>query len=324
MEHDLLRTPQVFLHADDLGMNQRVTDGILAGFTEGLLTSTSLLANAPAFEYAISRWGWLEEERESGRLASAAKRRMLNDDGTDPFDLGVHLNLTQGSPLTPGFPKELLDNTGRFPGVGRIFSRLFWGADHWRAAIQQELSAQIERVIESGLKPTHLNGHQYVELMPGVADILVGLAERYQIHVIRVALERRVGTALRGNPRPISNWCLAHVKRCFASRFRKRIDQRRLHHTDHFCGTAHAGCVSLNVLRKFVAGLPRHTNLEVGLHPGMEPTEVDLSATAAGWIDPLANLRPQELAMLQSPDTVQMLASERLSLSRLANLSRSD
>ena len=324
MEHDHLRTPQIFLHADDLGLNRCVTDGILAGFTEGLLTSTSVLANAPAFEYAVSRWKRLEQERVSGCLASAAKRQLLNDDGTCPFDLGVHLNLTQGRPLTPAFPKELLDDTGRFPGVGRIFAQLFWRADRWREAIHRELSAQIERVLDNGLKPTHFNGHQYVELMPGVAEIILQLAERFQIRVVRVAFERRVATAFCGNPRPISNWCLAHVKHCFAGQFRKRMAHGPLHHADQFCGTAHAGHVSLNVLRKFVVGLPRHASLEIGLHPGMEPTEIDLPATAAGWFDPLANLRPQELAMLQSPHTAQVLASERLCLSRLANLSRPD
>lgn len=302
-------------------MNRCVTDGILAGFTEGLLTSTSVLANAPDFEYAISRWKWLEEERAAGRLASAAKRRILHDDGTHPFDLGVHLNLTQGRPLTPAFPAQLLDTNGRFPGIGRIFARMILNSGRWREAIFQELSAQIERVTKSGLKPTHLNGHQYVELVPGVADIIFQLAEKFQIRILRVALERRVGTALRGSHRPISNWCLAQVKRGFAWRFRKRMAQTKLHFADRFCGTAHAGRVSLDVLRSFVIGLPRQGNLEIGLHPGTEPTEIETKEMSVDWFDPLADLRPQELAMLRSMDTVQLLASERLRLSRLATLS---
>ena len=37
----------IILHADDFGMNPAVTAGIVRGFEHGLLTSTSLLTNAP-------------------------------------------------------------------------------------------------------------------------------------------------------------------------------------------------------------------------------------------------------------------------------------
>ena len=38
---------RLVLHADDFGMSRAVTDGILRGFQYGLLTSTSVLVNAP-------------------------------------------------------------------------------------------------------------------------------------------------------------------------------------------------------------------------------------------------------------------------------------
>ena len=319
MERLVERATQVFLHADDLGMNRSVTDGILAGFASGLLTSTSVLANAPAFEYAISQWRWLEDERASGRLASLANRRRLHDDDEAPFDLGVHLNLTQGKPLTGEFPRELLDAAGRFPGIGRIFQRLVFGSGRWRVAIQNELAAQVAKVIDSGLKPTHFNGHQYVELVPGVAELIPKLAERFQIEVVRVAAERRLANAFHGCPRPVLNGGLALVKLGFAQRFRQRARQHRLRHPNDFCGTAHAGHVSLDVLRRFVADVPRGQSLEIGLHPGLSPSEIELNELADGWLDPLENLRPQELALLQSHDAVDLLASAGLRLGRLAN-----
>ena len=109
-------SPRLILHADDLGMNRAVTAGVLRGFQSGLLTSTSLLANAPGAPQALEQWKALLEEQRAGRLASAAGRKRL-DDPLRPFDLGVHLNLTQGRPLSGSYPGELLDAEGRFPGV---------------------------------------------------------------------------------------------------------------------------------------------------------------------------------------------------------------
>ena len=109
---------RLVLHADDLGMNRAISEGILRGFREGLLTSTSLLANAPDAGRALQQWKGLLAEHAAGRLPSAAARRRL-DDPDRPFDLGVHLNLTQGRPLSGSrYPAELLD-------AGRPFSRRF-------------------------------------------------------------------------------------------------------------------------------------------------------------------------------------------------------
>lgn len=102
-------------------MNRAVSDGILHGFRHGLLTSTSLLANAPDAARALSLWKGLLIERSNGLLPSAEAHRRL-DDPDCPFDLGVHLNLTQGRPLGDRYPGELLDAEGRFPGVFSLFA----------------------------------------------------------------------------------------------------------------------------------------------------------------------------------------------------------
>ena len=116
-------------------MNRAVSEGILRGFRQGLLTSTSLLANAPdAGSGACSSGKSWRTSVPAGRLPSAAARRRLGDPDC-PFDLGVHLNLTQGRPLTGSrYPAELLDPHGRFPGVFALFARLRRSGDRFRAA----------------------------------------------------------------------------------------------------------------------------------------------------------------------------------------------
>ncbi len=137
----------LFLHADDFGMSRCITDGIIDAFANGVLTSTSMLMNAPEVNYGFEKWHWLEAERIAGRLQTTL-RQQCGDSGVVPFDLGVHLNLSQGRPVTSEYPAELLDRNGCFPGIGTVFRKLFFGGERWRTAIRTELAAQIARLVD--------------------------------------------------------------------------------------------------------------------------------------------------------------------------------
>jgi predicted glycoside hydrolase/deacetylase ChbG (UPF0249 family) len=300
---------RIVLHADDFGMNGPVNAGIIAGFSQGVLTSTAILANGPGFDDAVGGWMRLEQARVAGRLGSDHFRRRLGDDGEWPFDLGVHLNLTQGTPLTPGFPQECLDSHGRFAGIGRILRTLTLAPGRLRPAVEQELDAQIARVVDAGLRPTHLNGHHYVELIPALAEPIRALAVRFQIPAARVARERHVWT------------CLTLVTSGLASRLRQQL-QHDLSLADAFIGTAHAGRISLDLLRRGVRDLRPGSTLEVGLHPGDAPRAANARDLADGWRDAIANLRPSDLALVQSPQLVELLAGARVQLGRIAWLPR--
>jgi chitin disaccharide deacetylase len=338
---------RLILHADDLGMNRAVNEGIRRGFRHGLLTSASLLANAPDAAWGLEQWKVLSEERAGGQLPSAGARRKLGDLDY-PFDLGVHVNLTQGRPLLGSYPAELLDATGRFPGVLALFARLRRGGDRFRAPIRAELERQVQVVLDHGLRPTHLNGHQYIEMMPGVSAIVLEVMERFAIHVVRVAHEPALFRTTVLNGFHVWRWPLALVKRHFAGRFRAMIDARAIAHPEAFYGTAHAGGVDLRLLRLFLAGgrnvsggadipvcpkcrvlsgrqecLPHSGGtcglVEIALHPGEAAAEASPAQEANGWHDPLAALRPGELQMLVSAELAAGLESAGWLLGRLAS-----
>ena len=317
LKHNL-RDARLVLHADDLGMNRAVTDGILRGFRDGLLTSTSLLANAPDAARALDEWKVLVGEQGSGHLPSRAWRESLGDPRL-PFDLGVHLNLTQGRPLSRGYPAELLDSEGRFSGVFSLFAQLRHSGDRFRPAILEELTQQVQVVCDHGLRPTHLNGHQYVEMIPAVTTVMLELLERFRIKVVRVAWERSLlrSTLLGGRP---WSWPLARVKHAFARRFRARMDSLGVAHADVFFGTAHAGRADLRLLRVFLASARDDQLIEIGLHPGEEAGELPLEHRADGWLDPLAQARPKELKMLLSAELLECVKSSGRRLGRLAGV----
>ena len=311
-----IRHPRLVLHADDLGMNRAVTDGIFRGFRHGLLTSTSLLANGPDAVRAIQQWKTLAKEYAADGLRSMPERRALGDPDR-AFDLGVHLNLTQGRPLSGSrYPAALLAADGRFPGVLGLFVRLQRHGHTHRAAIRVELEQQVQLVCDHGLKPTHLNGHQYIEMIPAVTAVVVELLTRFGIHVVRVPRERAVlrSTVLRGR---LWKWPLAGMKQIFAERFGTRINALRIAHPDVFFGTVDAGNIDLRLLRRFLACVRKGRLVEVGLHPGEASTGASTEDRQNGWLDPLARCRPSELQMLTSVGLTDYLESAGWRLGRL-------
>jgi predicted glycoside hydrolase/deacetylase ChbG (UPF0249 family) len=307
----------IVLHADDLGLNPAVTEGVLNGFRHGLLTSSSLLSNAPDAAGALDMWKRLEAERRAGGLPSLAKRQRLGDPD-QPFDLGVHLNLTQGRPLTGDrYPSELLDAHGRFPGVFALFARLRRRGDRFRAALQGELEEQVRFLVDHGLKPTHLNGHQYVELLPQVRSLVPALLAKFSIPTMRVAFEPslfRSTMLCRFQP---WKWPLGWLKRCFAIRLRAEMDRLRIAHPAAFYGTVHAGCVDMRTLRCFFTNGRRFRLVEIGLHPAETPRVLSAEEATGGWQDPLAWLRHDELQLLVGDELAALMEAENLRLGRL-------
>lgn len=326
------------LHADDFGMNEAVNRGILLGFSHGLLTSTAILTNAPGCATAIAQWQDLLSRFTQRTLSSRESRERLADSRA-PFDLGVHLNLTQGRPLTADrYPALLLDDEGRFPGVFGLARRLLISGRKFRPAIERELTAQIEVLLDHGLAPTHLNAHQYIDLFPVLAAILPELLRRYAIRVVRVPWERGLTrtTLLRGLE-PV-NWSLGQIKRLFA--FHHLVEMRRhgVAHPAGYFGTSHAGRIDLGLMQRFVASAnPGLT--EIGLHPGCfgpscivpdcvergsamtdDPASATADSSDDGWYDPLAEQRSRELWLLTSPGLVELLEAEHIRLGRLSEL----
>jgi chitin disaccharide deacetylase len=311
---------RIVLHADDLGMSEAVSSGILQGFERGLLTSTSLLSNAPDAARVLEDWQDLESRRAGGNLASRPRRQRLHDP-EQPFDLGIHLNLTQGRPLIGGrYPAELLDANGCFPGIFGLFRRLRRTNAAVTAALEEELTCQVQFMLDRGHQPTHLNGHQYIELLPAVSGIARSLLQRFRIPAVRVAweptwLKSFTWPGIRTTP-----WLIGGLKKFYANRFRKIMLRSDVTFADAFFGTMTAGTTTLETLRAFLAASQNFRLAEIGLHPGGRAGK-ELPKEKA-WRDPLADLRPREAAMVASVDLENLLAAGGYHLGRLGRAER--
>jgi predicted glycoside hydrolase/deacetylase ChbG (UPF0249 family) len=308
----------LILHADDFGLNAAVTDGIIEAFDRGLLTSTSLLTNAQAAELALDRWPRLEARQRSGDVSSTAARRRLGDSQA-PFDLGVHLNLTQGVPLTADrFPSELVDSSGCFVGPGPLFLELCRRGHRHQAAIEAELETQVRWLLDRGVTPTHFNGHQYIEMMPVVSDVIASLAQRFDVPYVRAAVEPGYWhTSLRPGLR-VANCCLSHVKRYYACRWAAMLDRFGMERAGAFFGASHAGRIDLALMRHFLRLAGKYAVSEIAFHPGQAPHAEGQHEAVDTWHDPLAAVRPGELALLCSPELTELLMANAFRLGRLA------
>ena len=179
----------------------------------------------------------------------------------------MHLNLTQGRPLTKTYPAPLLDEEGRFCGIGKLFRHLRRTRPDFESALRSEAAAQIEFLKMRGVHPTHINGHQYVELLPGLRDTLQGLMARYGIDRLRIARERGLARTTLFRRLQAANWALAHVKRFYAVRLEREAQAWNVEFPDAFFGTSHAGRVDLPLVRQFLASGRRARLIEIGLHP---------------------------------------------------------
>ena len=153
---------RLIINADDLGSGPGRDKGILWAFQEGLISSASILANGPTFQ-------------------EAAQRALHHG-----LPIGVHLNLSEGRPLTGALP-GITDNRGSLPGKYRLRSLLDRPLRNAQD-IFDELSAQVSRVIEAGLQPDHLDTHQHFFLFPELTDMVIALAREHGIPALRLPL----------------------------------------------------------------------------------------------------------------------------------------
>ena len=148
--------------ADDAGLDPGMTAGAIEAHRNGIVTACSIVANGVAFDDAVARL------RDVPALA-----------------VGVHLALVEERALTTG--EAMPRNYVRF-----LLAR--------KRDPEAELRAQIEKVLATGLRVTHVNGHQHLHMLPRLFELVERLAVEYHIPYIRtvrdfggrVPLPRRV------------------------------------------------------------------------------------------------------------------------------------
>lgn len=158
--------PQVIINADDFGYSDGVNAGIKKAYEEGILTSTTALANGPAIENPL---------QNITNASSLSK---------PPLGIGVHLTLTYGEPLLPSlwnfpmFVRPFKDNQQK-AWVGSAWKEYF--SQFTEEQVEKEYTSQIEKVKEIFGQIDHIDSHHGSASYPPADKAYALVAKKYHL-----------------------------------------------------------------------------------------------------------------------------------------------
>ena len=149
---------KLIINADDFGLTSGVNRGVITCHAAGIVTSTTLMVQGAAAP-------------EAADLAAA----------NPGLGVGLHLNLTAGSPVLPvDRVPSLVNSDGLFPG--RLQAALWLTTGHARGVhLEKEITAQLERCRALGIEPTHVDSHHHIHAHPRLRTLLVRVCRKLGI-----------------------------------------------------------------------------------------------------------------------------------------------
>jgi hopanoid biosynthesis associated protein HpnK len=276
------------VNADDLGLTPGVNTGIFDAHDRGILTSASLFAHAPATADAVRR-AWARPS----------------------LGVGVHLTLVDGTPMLPPHRvPSLVEDDGRFRASWKPFIVACLRGRVALAEVEQELTAQIDRIRSEGIRLTHLDAHKHVHAFPPIFKIVARLAERLGIPVVRVPYEKWLPVG--GNHQ--QRWTArsqALLNAAMLPWARRDYRTATVHglRAPQFVGRSHTGVLSADSLEGLLRRL-RPGITELMVHPGYVDAALSQTRTR------LLSSRADEVQLLCATDTHDLVADEGIQLIR--------
>lgn len=219
MSHGSVMTEYI-VHADDFGYSDDVNACIDQCIKKAWVSETSLMVNMPACEDAV---------------------RMAVEHGYID-KVGIHLNLTEGVPLTNPIKNlpNFCDGSGRFNKKFHLSTlKRFFLSSREKFAVEMELSAQFERFLGYGGVMRRIDSHHHVHTNWAIYRLILPLARKYGFTAMRISADMH---KVRFDKEIYKRLFNADVRRSFAT-------------TDHFDG--------------IVDGIltPNDSTVEVMVHP---------------------------------------------------------
>ena len=240
----------LIVNADDLGADVYRNQGIAEAVDAGIVTSVSVLVNGPAFNDALARLSvWQDRD----------------------VSVGLHVNLSEGYPVC----KELAvlpDEHGCFRGKSSTHKLLMqMGNQELVQEVALEIEAQIELLESTGVRISHLDGHQHVHVFPVVIAAAVQAARSHGIAWLRIPNERPLPDRGEANHDHSEILCREAVMFSrLATLARPFLNGSGVRTTDNFRGLYAKGRISLSYLGNMLSKLPPGLT-ELMVHPGRVP-----------------------------------------------------
>ena len=146
---------KIIINADDFGYCEAVNYGIISAHNNGIVRSTSMMANMPGVEHGV---GLLKENKT--------------------LNCGVHMTLSCCRPLLSNL-KTIVDKDGFF--IRRITDEIIEKMDC--DEIYRELCAQIDRVKGLGIDISHLDSHHHIHTLVSLKPVIEKIVTKYNLPI---------------------------------------------------------------------------------------------------------------------------------------------
>jgi predicted glycoside hydrolase/deacetylase ChbG (UPF0249 family) len=155
---------KLIINADDFGINKEVNCAIMTAMELNICTDSTLLVN-------------FENSEDASKLAIANNKK---------DNIGIHLNLTEGYPLT-----TKIRNESRFCNSDGLFhfkknKRIIYLSRSEKKAVYEELTSQIQLCRKMGIPITHADSHNHIHEEPGLLILILNILKKENISFLRI------------------------------------------------------------------------------------------------------------------------------------------
>jgi hopanoid biosynthesis associated protein HpnK len=282
---------RLIVNADDFAFTSGINRAIVEAHTHGIVTSSTLMANGPAFEEAVGQ------------------ARAVPD-----LSVGCHVVLIDGEPVLDAARLPTLTSAGsgaaRFrDGLKSFAARALAGRLN-SAEIEAEVTAQIRKIQSAGLTVSHVDTHKHTHLFPAVLQPLLRAARACGVQSIRNPFGPRrplKSSELLVRPGLWTRYAEVRILRTLAGKFSDAVRREGLATPDGTLGIVVTGTLDEKLFRGIAAAIPEGT-WEFVCHPGYNDDDLQRARTR------LRESRETELRLLTMPDARQLLLDQGITL----------
>ena len=260
---------------------------IVQAHKSGVVTSSTLMANGPAFAEAI-------------QLAKASPN----------LSVGCHIVLIDGQPVLDASTLTTITDPGGFRDGLKTFAARALAGRMKASEIEAEAKAQIQKIQSAGITVSHIDTHKHTHIFPQVLRPLLRAARECGVHAVRNPFGPRFplrSSQLLKRPNLWTRLAEVQVLGRFAGQFRRAVAQEHFLTPAGTLGIEVTGTLDETLFQAIAESIPEGT-WEFVCHPGYNDADLAASKTR------LRESREVELRVLTMPDARDILAQRGIQL----------
>lgn len=246
---------KIFVHADDFGISDEISNNILDTIQNGVTNSISIVTNTDSFQ------------------ENAEKIKAFQN-----LTQTLHINIVEGKPLASKSEiPDIVNQDGEFKySFFTLWLKYVFASKEKKGEFREQLGIEIAYQIQRYMsifetKELRVDSHMHLHMIPFVFDLLLEMAKEYPIKHIRIPCEKRYIDRFSWR-KYISVNLVKHVLLNFLSNINApKLKEYGINRNDFFIGVLSTGNCGYHDLKSGLEVIRRGGtvgSVEVLFHPG--------------------------------------------------------